>query len=438
MTTYLLQMAICSLLLLAVYYFFLEKETMHRFKRFYLLFSLVLSITIPFISIEISGSSSLIGKLPFTEVQVTTNKVAHTNEMIVVQEETNTANPINILFIGYITIAGIVLSRFLINIARLIITIKKNEHIVPGNMKIVLTDAGSIPYSFGNYIFLNKNEYKAGLIEEEVLTHEMTHVRQCHSLDILFIELLLILFWFNPILYLYKNRIKLNHEFLADEGVISAYNDVPHYQMILIDKISRQNSLSLTSNFNYLLTKKRLTMMTKKTSARIAVMKRAVILPLFLLFAFAFCTKKVNEQTKTDEGNAGITEVKNDNVEIKKDTIKAEEQEVTKKETVTFTPPKIVKDGEKAPPPPPPPIKAEKKETVYFTPPKIKDGKKIPPPPPMISSFENIDFTSRQVGDKITDNQGKEWTVANKDPLILQIKKENGETVEIKIPEEKK
>lgn len=241
--SYLLQMTICSLLLLAVYYFFLEKETMHRFKRFYLLFSLVLSIAIPFISIEISGDSFLIGKLPFTEAQIITNDIEFTNEQFVVPEKTKTVNPLNILFIGYIAIAGILLSRFLINIARLIIVIKKNERVVLGNIKIVLTDAESIPHSFGNYIFLNKNEYKAGLIEEEVLMHEMTHVRQCHSLDILFIELLLILFWFNPILYLYKNRIKLNHEFLADEGVISAYNDVPHYQMILIDKISRQKRL---------------------------------------------------------------------------------------------------------------------------------------------------------------------------------------------------
>ncbi len=146
MTNYLLQMTICSLLLLTVYYFFLEKETIHRFKRFYLLFSLVLSITIPFISIEISGESSLISKLPFTEVQITTNKVALTNEMIVVQEETETANPANILFIAYITIVGILLSRFLINIGRLTIVIKKNEHVVLGNIKIVLTDTESVTY----------------------------------------------------------------------------------------------------------------------------------------------------------------------------------------------------------------------------------------------------------------------------------------------------
>lgn len=251
---YLLQMTICSLLLLVVYYFFLEKETIHRFKRGYLLFSLALSITIPFVSINISGDSSLISKLPFTEVQTEANKIDSTNEKAIVQEEikqeTDGIDLLNILITGYIAIAGILLSRFLINLARLILMIKKNEHVLQGNMKIILTDTESVPHSFGNYIFFNKNEYKTGLIEEEVLMHEMTHVRQWHSLDLLLIEFLLILFWFNPILYLYRNRIKLNHEFLADEGVISAYNDVPHYQMILIDKISRQNSLSLTSNFN--------------------------------------------------------------------------------------------------------------------------------------------------------------------------------------------
>ena len=415
MMVYLLQMAICSLLLLAVYYFFLEKETMHSFKRFYLLFSLVLSITVPFISIEISRDSYFISKLPFTEVQIIANGTGFINEKAVVQEEIkkgiDTVNLLNILIISYIAITGILFSRFLINIARLILVIKKNEHVVLGKMKIVLTDTESIPHSFGNYIFLDKKEYKANLIEEEVLMHEMTHVRQWHSLDTLFIELLLILFWFNPILYIYKNRIKLNHEFLADEGVISAYNDVPHYQMILIDKISRQNSLSLTSSFNYLLTKKRLTMMTQKTSKRTAVIKRIVILPLFLLLAFAFCTKKVSEEIKVDKGNnADIAEVKKNDTEIKKDTVKVEITETKMKNTVEFVPPTTVKNKEQIPPPPP------TKVTVKFVPPKGEE-KTVPPPPPPIKI---PDLSSYKVGDKYIDDNGHEWIVESITPPKLK------------------
>jgi hypothetical protein len=420
-------MTICSLLLLTIYHFILEKEAMHRFKRFYLLFSLILSITVPFVSIEISGDSAFAGNLPFTEARIITNEIEFTTEKAGVREEAKAVNPLNIFLIGYVAIASILLSRFLINITRLIITIKKNEHAVQGNMKIVLIDTESVPHSFGHYIFLNKNEYKAGLIEEEVLTHEMAHVRQWHTLDIFFIELLLILFWFNPVLYLYKNRIKLNHEFLADEGVISAYNDVPHYQMILIDKISRQNSLSLTSNLNYLLTKKRLTMMTKTTSTRIAMMKKTAMLPLFFLFAFAFCTKKVNDQTKTDDGNIGITEVKKDNIETKKDTIKAEEQEVEKKETIHFTPPKITIVKDDKTPPPPPPLKEEKKETVVFTPPKIVKDEKVPPPPPA----KTPDLSSYKVGDKYIDGDGREWIVESVNPpklktILSEWRKPNG------------
>lgn len=417
MITYLLQMTICSLLLLGVYYFFLEKETMHRFKRFYLLFSLVLSIIIPFISIEVSGAYALVSRLPFTEIQIATNEIKFTTEKVAIQDSRDTINLINILLIGYITVTGILLSRFLLNITKLSITIKNNEHIALGNIKIVLTDTESIPHSFGNYIFLNKNEYNAGLIEEEVLTHEMTHVRQWHSLDILFIEFLLILFWFNPILYLYRNRIKLNHEFLADEGVISAYNDVPHYQMILIDKISRQNSLSLTSNFNYLLTKKRLTMMTRKTSTRISVIKKAVILPLFLLFAFAFCTKKVSEQPP-NSGKDPDTAMVKEKVEPLQDTISRKmASEDTSRTKVVFVPP--------------PPSKAEKKKTVKFTPPVIaKDKAQAPPPPPIkaekketakpASATDNIDLSSYKVGDKFIDSDGHEWIVESVNPPKLK------------------
>jgi hypothetical protein len=390
---------------------------MHRFKRFYLLFSLVLSITIPFVSIEISGDSSLVSNLPFTEVRVITNEIEFTNEQIVVQEEDEAGKPLNIVLIGYAAIAGILLSRFLVNIARLMITIKKNEQAALGNLRMVLTDTESVPHSFGHYIFLNKNEYKAGLIEEEVLTHEMTHVRQWHTLDILLIELLLILFWFNPVLYLYKNRIKLNHEFLADEGVISAYNDVPHYQMILIDKISRQNSLSLTSNFNYLLTKKRLTMMTKTTSARIVAMKRVIVLPLIPLLAFTFCTKKMNEQA-TGDGKEPAVAVVQDRVEPLQDTIlkKIVQEDTSKtKIVVHFIPPKIVKDGEKVSSPPP------LKTTDEYIPPKIvKDEETLPSPPPRVTvKGAEIDWSSYKVGDTFTDDNGREWTVTSVNPPKL-------------------
>lgn len=432
MMIYLLKMTLCASLLLAVYYFFLEKEKMHRFKRFYLLFSLMLSMIIPFLSIEMAGSLSFMGKLPFTEIQPVTSSVGIIGEASSIgQDKTEASSLVDYLFIGYIIVVVILFLRFMINMGQLIMSIRKNENISIDNIKIVLIEDNIVPHSFGNYIFLNKEEYQEGLIEGEVLTHEMTHVKQKHSLDIIFIELLLVLFWFNPVLYLYKNRIKLNHEFLADEGVVDAYDDVPHYQMILIDKISRQNSLSLTSSLNYLLTKKRLTMMTKRTSARISALKKISMLPLFLIFAFTFCTKKVNEQVNPSENEKQTLKDESATPEVKNDTVKitVAPEEKKEKTTVKFTPPNVVKDEGKTPPPPPPlPVEKSKNETIEI---KVKtDEKQAPPPPPMKETEKSVrskivkdeapDLSSYKVGDKYIDKDGHEWTVESVNPPKLR------------------
>lgn len=432
MMIYLLKMTLCASLLLAVYYFFLEKEKMHRFKRFYLLFSLMLSMIIPFLSIEMAGSLSFMGRLPFTEIQPVTSSVGIIGEASsIVQDKTEASGLIDYLFIGYMIVVVVLFLRFTRNMGHLIMSVRKNENVITDNIKIVLIEDNIVPHSFGNYIFLNKEEYRTGKIEGEVLTHEMTHVKQKHSLDIVFIELLLVLFWFNPVLYLYKNRIKLNHEFLADEGVVDAYDDVPHYQMILIDKISRQNSLSLTSSFNYLLTKKRLTMMTKRTSARISALKKISMLPLFLIFAFTFCTKKVNEQANPSENEKQTLKDESATPEVKNDTVKITVAPEEKKEkiTVKFTPSNVVKDEGKTPPPPPPlPVEKSKNETIEI---KVKtDEKQAPPPPPMKATEKSVrskivkdeapDLSSYKVGDKYIDKDGHEWIVESVNPPKLR------------------
>jgi bla regulator protein BlaR1 len=149
-----------------------------------------------------------------------------------------------------------------------------------------------IPHSFFKYIFFNKAEYVTEGINKQLLLHELTHVRQRHSLDIMFIELLKIIFWFNPMFILYKRAIQLNHEFLADDGVLTAYIDLNTYQHLLLSKAGFSNMLNLTSNFNYSITKKRLLMMTTTTSTLRAMLKGIALVPLMLALIFALCLKE--------------------------------------------------------------------------------------------------------------------------------------------------
>ena len=135
-----------------------------------------------------------------------------------------------ILYCVYGTISLVFLTRFLRNLSSLLKLISKNR-ILKNDLNIVLIKEDISPFSFFKYLFLNRSKYDKGLISKEILAHESIHGKQMHSLDILFIEVCLILFWFNPILWLYKNEISENQKnvFLHQEGfenIGKALNDL--------------------------------------------------------------------------------------------------------------------------------------------------------------------------------------------------------------------
>jgi hypothetical protein len=158
------------------------------------------------------------------------------------------------------------------------------------NCKLILLDQSERPHSFLGYIFLNVDDYRSGNIEEEILLHELAHVNQKHSWDVLFIEIVQILFWFNPFIITYRKAIMLNHEFLADEAVINQNTDVKAYQVLLLEKVSKQAGTFITSQFNHSITKKRLIMMTKTKSFRNILCRQLAVAPLLGISVFFFST----------------------------------------------------------------------------------------------------------------------------------------------------
>ena len=128
-----------------------------------------------------------------------------------------------------------------------------------------------------------------------------------------------IVFWFNPLLILYKKAIKLNHEFLADEAVNNQFNSVIYYQNLLLKIASDKTNIALASNINYLITKKRFLMMAKKQSPIKITLKVFIVGVICSLLLFAFSTKTVaqgnttnnsekNSEVKNPEYPGGITE----------------------------------------------------------------------------------------------------------------------------------
>jgi hypothetical protein len=132
-----------------------------------------------------------------------------------------------------------------------------------------------------------------GQIDYELIIHEQAHCQQYHSIDILFIEIIKIIFWFNPIIWILKKEMQLNHEYLADTKVLQT-KSLKSYQDILLNLVFRNNSTYLASNFNYSLTKKRLIMMTKNNSSMKSMVRKITIVPLVLILAITLTFSQEN------------------------------------------------------------------------------------------------------------------------------------------------
>ncbi|MGL2992596.1 M56 family metallopeptidase [Flavobacterium sp. TSSA_36] len=291
MIQYLLTSTITATILLVVYQLFLEKEKMHHFNRFYLLLSLIFSLLIPFISIEIIEEITTPVNTPIP--------MGFSGRTMVVAEETNYLE--QTLWGIYVLVTAILLFRFTRNIITFYQLKKHNTTLSFQNATLVLLQESVLPHTFMNSIFINETEYQERKIEKELFAHELTHVNQKHTLDVLFVELIKTIFWFNPLFLLYKKAIQLNHEFLADEKVIATYNNVSFYQNLLLTKANSYTTYHLASNLNYFLTKKRLIMMTKTTSRTKAILKKIAIIPFICGLVYFFCFETVAQENNVSD-----------------------------------------------------------------------------------------------------------------------------------------
>jgi len=290
MIEFAIKSTICLTVLYGFYYFLLQNVKIPNFNRFYLLFSLVFAMIIPMINIRIHFN-----------LAVSPNIREFSNATgILIQGEEVTGRPIQFLtfqttlIVLYIIISSTLLLRFALNIYRIIRLIRTSTILDNLKTKIVLVENKTLPYSFFKYIFVNHSDYENDRIEEELIIHEQAHCIQFHSIDILTVELIKIILWFNPFVWFYKKAIQLNHEYLADNKVLSNH-DLNDYQNTLINLVFRNNSTYLASNFNYSLTKKRLIMMTKNDSSGNAIFRKIATIPLFLVLAITLALGQENK-----------------------------------------------------------------------------------------------------------------------------------------------
>jgi len=292
MINYLLKSGILLLVFYAVYKLWLENEKMFRFNRAYLLLSLVFSFVIP---LQLISVRPLLGN---TLSVIQLDGVVIRTSNVVLNRDNSEQIITSVLSIIYLIVACLFLVRFIVNLYSFYKKIKSNNRKVLDNVKVVLIEEATLPHSFWKSIFINKEEFETGKIPLELIAHEKAHLQQKHTLDILFIEVLQIVFWFNPLLVLFKKAIKLNHEFLADEAVNKQFDSVTAYQKLLLNFASNKNTIALASNLNYLITKKRLIMMTKKESRFKMIFKVLMVSFVCVMSLFVFSSETIAQKVK--------------------------------------------------------------------------------------------------------------------------------------------
>ena len=291
MMVYLFKTILCSAIFLLLYSLFLEKEKMYRFNRFYLLGGIIFSMIIPPITISIGKDTPL---YPVTDlVLLPENIVPQVVPFLNPEPVQSYINFEKILLFTYWLVTAFSLVLFIANVYKLYVRIRQRRSIPYKGGRLILLEEELTPHSFLNYIFLNKKDFEEGKIEKEILHHELTHVKQYHTIDVLFMELITAFLWFNPFIFLFKKAVKLNHEFLADESVINQFRNIIAYQSLLLDKTNQLPALTITSQFNFLITKKRLIMITRYTSRRMAILKQFFVLLTMTAAIFIFSSKVI-------------------------------------------------------------------------------------------------------------------------------------------------
>jgi beta-lactamase regulating signal transducer with metallopeptidase domain len=285
MELYLLKSAACLAILYSFYKLMLERSSLHQIKRYYLLSSVVIALLFPLITFTTYVEASA--------VQPTTIQVEPGTFLNLTENPSFLDYLPMVLWSIYFTGLLFFGLKFVLNLNQIRKRINNSIRIKKSDLIHVLLHEAIIPHTFLSYIFFNKRQYQQDEIPVEIVLHEETHAKQKHSLDILFIEILQLVFWFNPLFRLLKKAVRLNHEFLADQAVLQRGIQPAAYQQTLLSLstsgITQKENHSLLANANtYSFIKKRLTVMRTHTSKRGMWLRSFLLLPLLALMLYGF------------------------------------------------------------------------------------------------------------------------------------------------------
>jgi TonB family protein len=296
MVTWIIEPAISLGLFYLAYLLFLRNLAFFQVNRVYLLVGVIFSLVLPLITftppVTIGNYTSFIQEVTITAQAQGGALSAHKTSF----------DYWKILPVIYLAGAILLGLRFLTRIAGLVMLISGNRITRNKNKNIVSIKTDQSPFSFLNFIFINESLYR----EEEkkkIIEHELVHIRQFHSVDLILLEVLTIVQWFNPVAWLIRRSMNEIHEYLADEQVIRTGTSIPAYQSLLVALQVGNGSFPLANNFNKSLTLSRIRMMTRIKPAGWKKLNVVILLPSLIFLVF-MCTKVENHVQSASGGTS--------------------------------------------------------------------------------------------------------------------------------------
>ena len=300
MGAYIIQVIAFQLIFLMTYEVFLKKETFFNYNRWYLLFTSLISVLLPFVKIE-SFAKAIPSKYVITLPEVVIGNVKNT------QQVTNTVTEISSATTSFFTINNfliigscVALFIFIYKLIYLLKLILKAKKIRAKDYKVLMLPNTNVAFSFFNYVFIGNQ--LTDKEQESILAHELVHVKHKHSIDLLWFELLKIAFWFNPLVYIYKNHLSQVHEYIADQKALKSINKKEYYQRLLQQIFDVKTLPFINPFFKQSLIKKRIIMLQKTKSKPVYLIKYLLLIPMVVgMLVYSSCSKDETNKINTEE-----------------------------------------------------------------------------------------------------------------------------------------
>lgn len=270
--SYTLGVGMMMLPLWILYRVLLSRTTFYRFNRITLLLIYFISLITPFIQLSFGEQSMAVIELLPIEWVVAENEDVYENTISIMSVI------LSVYFIGLVLFSIV----FAVSLLRLAVLILRSEKIKYEGYTIVIHDKRKlVPFSWGKWIIISDEEYEDNI--DIVLLHELAHLRKLHCVDLIFAQMVVILNWYNPIVWILRDELQVVHEYEADKVVLDSGVNLMDYQMLLIKKTVGARFASIANSLNHNSLKKRITMMlSKKTNGR-ARMRALALVPAVAL-----------------------------------------------------------------------------------------------------------------------------------------------------------